>query len=93
MPLLCVAKGFGRGGDKGGHGLPIFKATKAKFYQQTYNQGLRQLFLMVSWDHYALPPLTVSLNFCSSGSMARGVEIEPLKDTMSAQKNPSGDKD
>ena len=28
----------------------VFSTTKTKGFQQMHNQGLRQLFLMVSWD-------------------------------------------
>ena len=51
----------------------IARCKKVRF-QQTHNQGLRQLLLTVSWDLCAYAPhLTVSLYLCSSASNARGV--------------------
>ena len=42
-------------------------------FQQTHNQGLRQLFLTVSLDHGASEaPLTVFLYLCRTGSNAQG---------------------
>ena len=41
------------GADRGARGawaLPIFRAKKQVHFQQTHNQGLRQLFSTVSWD-------------------------------------------
>ena len=41
-------------------------------FQQTHNQGFRQLLFMVSWNLPSMAHLTVFLYLCSSRSNARG---------------------
>ena len=59
-------------------------------FQQTHDEGLRQLFLTMFWDHRPKhgTPVTVSLYLCSSGSNARG-ELRALEGRPNSSKSPS----
>ena len=45
-----ISRGHFQGGSRGARALQFLEQRKQVHFQQTHNQGLRQLFLTVSWD-------------------------------------------